>query len=95
MQVIYYVDYDSFSIGRKLKFPEFINKDYKDLTANDKKSILQQCAQDFYDEDQERMDGMPLKIYVHKPDVDDSSLFSGFVETETNVSYTATLTEED
>lgn len=95
MLVIYYVDYDSFGIGRKLKLPEFINKNYVDLTDDDKKNILQQCAQDFYDEDQERMDGMPLKIYVHKPDVDDSSLFSGFVETETIVRYTATITNEE
>lgn len=95
MLLTYYVDYDNWQDGRNLKLPEFINKDYKDLTADDKKNILQQCAQDFYDEDPERMDGFTLYIHVYSPENDEDPLFCGFVETETIVRYTVSITNEE
>lgn len=91
MQVIYYVDYDSFGVDRKLKFPEFINKDYKDLSEDDKKNILQQCAQDFYEEDKEYMDGFTLYVHVYSPENDEMPLFCGSVTAEVKTHYSVEL----
>lgn len=95
MLVIYYVDYDSFCTGKKIKLPEFINKDYKDLTSDDKKNILQQCAQDFYDEDPEHMDGFTLYVHVYSPENDEDPLFCGSVTAEVKTHYSVELENDN